>query len=234
MRDSLKRSRSVAFWTWVVVTGAVSALVLGRSPEAQVTPTLMGLGLVLAGSSLAAFWVNNQVRSLAALVVFAWAATFGLWFPEWHNAAGPTVAEWLSRLTPSTGGTPELLSTPAAIASAGLATAALLYVATGSGGTFLQVGAASLIASVAPLLPLPHERACAVAAIAWNSMCAASLLCWSVGSVRRRLTVPCPHCGFDVDAIGKPVCTGCGHRLIGVAACGSPMLVAPAAKSKWF
>jgi hypothetical protein len=235
MQDRLGTAQRWGFWLWLVTSGLCVASVFGLlRVEEEREAGLLALGVVFA-AGVVGFAILAQRAVIGAAVVGLWGLGFGVWFPEWMEAIGPVIRHWMVGWGIADAKTAREVTLPAAIASAGVTTAALMYVMTRSGRVVVQVALLSGIVALTALLPVHRELAVMGGIIAWHVAAAGSLFCWMSESIRSGSGLACASCGFDLLGLSSPVCPGCGHSLQKRAAVSRRAPVAaPAAVGRWY
>lgn len=212
MLDRIGQAERWGFWVWAAGTllcgWAAFWLVGGEARQAG----LHVVGVAFAGSVVGYALVARR-SALGTAVVLAWSIGFGTWFPAWMDQVLPAGRHWLIQAGVND---PQLLSRlvlPMAIGSAGVVTAALLYLMTFSGRVVLQTALISLVAAATPLLPVAEREVVLGGIIAWHAVVSGSLFRWMVDGVRSGAGLSCARCGVDLVGISSPVCPGCGGGL---------------------
>lgn len=198
---------------WLLcVAGVLGAFVAAHNKPDLLDETLLELGGVLAFAVAATRTIGSRLRDLSTLVLVFWALSFGFWALPWFGAVGLglNMAAAQDLLAPDL---IRYLHTPFTLATAGLATAALLYVGTGCGRVAGQTVFASLAAAITPLAPAFQEYAVQAGALVWHAVVTGALCSWSIRQAIESAGVGCGKCGADLRGLASPVCPCCGSPL---------------------
>lgn len=210
---ALRQAQARAWTVWTVTVALMGGLVMfgfrGDSPENG----LIELGMIFAGYVLAMGVIARRAKDVSTLLVIAWGGTFGMWATRWLDMSGRAVDHFLPKLGVLSPQLIDAMDMPAAIAGAGLVSAALLLVATTSTRVAWSCVCASLIASAVPLVSEDPSLALPWAALAWHATIAGSLAFWAVDESMRGSGARCRSCGNDVQGLSSPVCPRCASPL---------------------
>lgn len=212
---ALGTSRFVAFLALLAWAGSsiVIGMLLYRAYEhdADTAMTLRWMGWILAGVGLSACVVGMRIISLAPIAFAAWFGAFGWWFPMLQGRMTPTIDHWTRSVGLHDTPLMQALPVPLAVLCAGLATAAVLLVSTGSAKLVLRVVVLSAIAGFCAIAPGYERIGIAIGALIWSVGCSASILAWGVEATERTLGLRCKKCNTDLAGLVAGACPGCGH-----------------------
>lgn len=208
--------RAAWFKSTVVLTlcvgGAAGIIAMADGRVELLNQVLLSLGVLFAFGVAATRTIAGRHKDISTLVLVFWGLSFGFWAAQWMTAVGLGLS-----LAASDGHIPadtvDLLHLPITIASAGLATASLLYVGTGCGRVAGHAVFASLAAAVTPLAPVMQQYAIQAGGIAFHAIVCGSLCVWAVRQAVETAGVGCGKCGADLRGLASPVCPACGAQL---------------------
>ncbi|MCC6426153.1 MAG: hypothetical protein IT435_04965 [Phycisphaerales bacterium] len=212
MSRSLRKAQVRAWGVWTVTSGLAGVLaVVGFRPE-TIEEGLMELGLIFAAYVMSMGVIARHAKDASTLLVMIWGGMFGMWCHSWHGLCDKAVDQFLPKL----GVGPQVVESmdlPAAIAGAGMVSAALLLVATKSTRVAWSTVAASLGGAVVPLIADDPSTALPWVAFGWHAVVAAAMAFWAVDEAMRGSGARCQACGSDVQGLSSPVCPHCSAPL---------------------
>jgi hypothetical protein len=197
---------------WLLSVGAASVAVTFGLQQELLDETLLAMGVIFAFYAIAAGSIAGRSRDVSTVILAVWGGTFGFWAVHWLG--GTTVALHLLAMRDVIG--TDLVTSmrvPLSVGGAGAATMAVLYLATGCGRVAANTMGASMLASLAPLLPMPTHHAVAGAAVLWHGAVCFSLCSWAYERMALKGSTLCRGCGEDLAGTSGPVCPGCGTVL---------------------
>ncbi|MCA9299097.1 MAG: hypothetical protein KDA28_08525, partial [Phycisphaerales bacterium] len=154
----------------LIFTGAVAccALVLWFGfRTGAVDLSLIALGLIFAGYAIGTRTLACQYKDVSTILLVFWGASFGFWYPTWEGEVERACLSWVQDQWGLSEDGALNLVTPIAIASSGLATAALLSITTMSTAVFIQAIMLSVVATLASLAPEYNDEATAGGILLW-------------------------------------------------------------------
>lgn len=202
-----------SLFVWLAVTGLAGAATFGNATQATETNTLFLLGFLLAGAVVVTRTLAGRATDLSTVLLVLWAASFGFWAPHWFGVVQVASAQWLTGPGHVSEEMGAKLLLPLTIATAGIATAALMRVVCTSPAVVALTVLSSLGCAGLLFAPIPEKYAVAGAAVLWHSMVTAGLCQWASESIARKKAGHCPHCGIDVAGLASPVCPHCDRPL---------------------
>jgi hypothetical protein len=198
---------------WLLcVAAAAGVLLVGDNHPELMDETLLEFGGIFAFAVAATRTIGSRLRDLSSLVLIFWGLSFGFWAMPWLSAVGLTIRTGADHGYYA-GDLVNYVHMPLTIATAGLATAALLYVGTGCGRVAGQAVFAAFAAAVTPLVPVYQEYAVEAGALVWHAIIAGALCSWGIRQAIEAAGVGCGKCGADVRGLASPVCPSCGQHL---------------------
>lgn len=209
--------RRAAWWksslVWLLCVGGVAGGLFAADGQPDLfDESLLQLGGAFAFAVVATRTIGSRLRDLSTLVLVFWGLSFGFWATPWMTAVGMGLDIAFAQGGLDADMIP-YLHLPVTIASAGLATAALLYVGTTCGRVAGQTIFATLAAAVTPLFPDYSETAITVGAVAWHAVVTGGLCSWGIRQAIEAAGVGCGKCGADLRGLASPVCPSCGSPL---------------------
>lgn len=208
MGNPVTRAKHSAILVWIVSTAAASAAaVLDYQGKAPLSLP-MTLGLIFAFYVVATRTVAGRYKDLTTLALATMGGLFGYWFPGVYEFFGEIVAGWISaEVVPGWLG--QELVMPLSVSTAGVITALMLYVGTGSDRVLRVTILASLCVSGAAFVPYDQDMILAASAAGWNAMVCAILGVWAVTCAERFQSNACAFCGFDLEGLRVQICPAC-------------------------
>ena len=202
-----------SLFVWLAVTALAAGATFGRVEEAAATSSLFLMGFLLAGSVVITRTLAGRACDVSTVVLVLWAGTFGFWAQHWFGVVQVGIGRWLTGPGHVSEAIGVQLVVPLAIATAGIATAALMRVDCSSTTVVALTVLASLAAAAAPFTPFGEGVTLPIAAVLWHSLVTAGLCHWATDTISRRSAGRCAHCGTDVAGLASPVCPHCDRPL---------------------
>ncbi|MEM1329668.1 MAG: hypothetical protein AAGG07_03810 [Planctomycetota bacterium] len=172
------------------------------------------LGLLFTATVVATRSIAHRAKDLTTVALALAGASFGFWMPPIVDVFTSVTGGWVE--TEVVGeATAAAIVYPLAIASAGLLSAALLFVACGSDRVFGKVALLSVAVAGAALLPAEQVITLTGAAIVWQVGVSVILGGWAVEATALAANSRCPVCRADLTGVTSPVCPSCKAKLAG-------------------
>ncbi len=213
MSTNLNQAQARAWMVWTFAATLAGALALLGFRGHNVPEGMVELGLIFAAYVMCMGVIARRAKDISTLLVFVWGGTMGMWCNRWFELCEKTVDSFLPQLGVFSPQVVDALDLPAAIAGAGIVSAALLLVATRSARVAWSCVGASLAAAAVPMMTDDPTHALPWAAFGWHAITAGSLAFWAVDEAVKGSQDRCHSCGTDVQGLTSPVCPRCAAPL---------------------
>lgn len=197
---------------WLLsVSAAGLAVVFGLERE-YLDEALLEMGVVFALYAIAAGTIAGRARDISTVIIAVWGGAFGFWAMHWLEGV-TTALRFAAMHDVLPSDLVSVLRVPVSIASAGAATGALLYLATGCPKVAANTFGVSLLASLGPLVPGYASVASGAGAVLWHAAVGGSVCMWAAEEGCAKFGTVCRGCGEDLRGVVGASCPVCGRTI---------------------